>query len=271
MGLRATMEDIALYAEEGVETLSFGLPVEKIGDTCDDLCQNYRTLACCALMQSADTDGFRHMLHRGGQVRLHFLERCAAERPGYHDPYIATGNSAAFFDTVAAGDMPLAGRIAALSPDHWWEGDEYPDDFCYSYFCHLAIQGDAAPRPQMEETIWQFERAVGKEKSARLAVCKSLFELNQASFDESFEALLKARKAEIEEERSRFSPDDRIVFRTKSRIFVEGLAILNIADLLGLRTAREYRYCPVTARLPMTSPFPTDSRIAWTRRDGGAA
>lgn len=266
MGLRATVEDVNVYVEMGLEKLSAGSPLDRIGPTCDDLCQNYRTLAACALMLSADTDGFRHMLHRSGQVRLHFLERCA-ELSGYHDPYSATGNSAGFFDAVAAGDRPLAERIVAMSPERWREGEEYPDDFCYAYFCHLAIQGAAAPRLRMEETIRQFETALGKEKSARLAVCKSILEMSQASFDESFEALLVTRKAEVEEERPQFFPDDRIIFRTKSRIFVEGLAVLNIADLRGLSTAKEYRYCPITARLPMTSPFPADSRIAWQRPD----
>lgn len=259
MSLRSCAREIESYVEMNLETLSFGLPVEEIGRTCDDLCQNYRTLACCALLLSADTDRFLHLLHRSGQIRLHFLERCA-ERSGYHDAYGATGNSAGFFDAIAARSFQLASKIAKSSFGDWLEGTEYHDDFCFANFCHLVLQG-AELRPK-KESLLEFKEAIGNEESARLSVCESLFELDQQKFEEGFEALLDQRKADLDEERSQFFPDDRIVFRTQSRIFVEGLAVLNLADRLGLKTLSEYQYCPVMARLPMVTPFPEASPIS---------
>lgn len=235
--------------------LGYGLPVEEIGRTCDDLCQYYRALACCALLVQADTDGFLHNLHLSGSVRLHFLQRCAA-REGYHDPYSCTGSSAGFFDAVAARNFSLALGIAQLSQPHWQEGEEYRDDFCFAYFFQLAIRNSADDRPKIALILDEMAQVVQGEESPRLAVCRALLDRHQQGFDEAFEALLDARKQEIEEERPLFSPDDRIVFRTKSRIYTEALAILNVADHLGLQTAPEYRYCPVTARLAMSAPFP---------------
>jgi hypothetical protein len=255
MSIRSAAREIESYVEMNLETLSFELPVEEIGGTCDNLSENYRILACCALLLSADTDAFLHQLHRSGQVRLYFLRRCSAQ-PSYHDPYSATGNAAGFWDAVASRSLELASRIVALSSERWREGEEYQDDFCFAYFCHLAIQNRLEAKPRMDATVRELEVAVEGEQSARLDICKALLALNQEQFDQGFESLLEERRVEIDEERSQFFPDDRILFRTKSRIFVEGIAILNIAELLGLQTAREYRYCPVTARLPLVSPFP---------------
>lgn len=255
MSLRSVAQEIESYVTVGLEMLSYGLPVEEIGRTCDDLCQHYRTLACCALLVQADTDGFLHCLHRSGNVRLHFLQRCAA-REGYHDSYTCTGSSAGFFDAMAARNFPLALRIAQLSPEHWQEGEEYRDDFCFAYFFHLAVRNSADDRPRMASTLDDMAQIVQGEESPKLAVCRALLDRHQQAFDEAFEALLDARKEEIEEERPQFFPDDRIVFRTKSRVYTEGLAVLNVADHLGLQTAPEYRYCPVTARLAMSAPFP---------------
>ena len=40
------------------------------------------------------------------------------------------------------------------------------------------------------------------------------------------------------------------------QVFVEGLAILRLAERRGLTTQAEYQYCPSLARVPMRTPFP---------------
>ena len=40
------------------------------------------------------------------------------------------------------------------------------------------------------------------------------------------------------------------------QVYVEGLAMLRIADRLGLKTQGEYLYCPSLARVSMQKPFP---------------
>jgi len=70
------------------------------------------------------------------------------------------------------------------------------------------------------------------------------------------EMLLDDCEAFLAEERERFWPDDRIIYRVHSRIYIEALAILNIAERLGLRTEADYRYCPPLCRATMRSAFP---------------
>jgi hypothetical protein len=40
------------------------------------------------------------------------------------------------------------------------------------------------------------------------------------------------------------------------QVYVEGLALLQIATRLKFATQNEYQYCPSLARVPMQKPFP---------------
>jgi hypothetical protein len=255
------MQEIECFIESDLEILSGHPPVERIGELCDELYSNYRILAVCAVLLDGDTDSFYHTLAKSGHVRAYFLARCQA-MPEWRNPYGATGNGNAFFDVVAAHHFELAQEIVALSPKLWWEGEEYEDDFCFVFFFHLLVQNDSNKRHELRATLEQFEASLQGEESAKLKICHALFENDQDAFDGAFEVFLDEREAELAEEREKFFPDERIVYRTRSRIYIEALAILNIANSIGLKTESEYRYCPLLARLPMRVPFPTERVIA---------
>ena len=71
----------------------------------------------------------------------------------------------------------------------------------------------------------------------------------------AFADLLHARDLEIEAAKEAGQLEEPHVVALR-RVFVEGLAILRLAERRGLRTEREYRYCPSLARTPMRTPFP---------------
>ncbi len=51
--------------------------------------------------------------------------------------------------------------------------------------------------------------------------------------------------------------EDPVVIAER-QIYIEGLAILRIADKLGFVTQSEYRFCPSIARVAMVKPFPDE-------------
>jgi hypothetical protein len=221
----------------------------------EDLAAGLRAMAISYLLLHADSDGFHIELIISGHARRHYLARCARE--GYSDFHRASSRAESFFDAVAAHDWDLARDIAALSPPEWLEGAEYEDDSCYARFLYRYLSSEVIPA-ELEALLVRFEVALEGASSARLDLCKALLGRTQKAFDAAFDELIMERQAEIEEERSGIAGED-VAAALRTHVFIEGLAILAIAERAGLQTGRDYPLCPALARLPMTEPRPADT------------
>ncbi|HEY1755872.1 MAG TPA: Imm49 family immunity protein [Bryobacteraceae bacterium] len=226
-------------------------PFNQMGELASDVCRNLRTLAISILSVHGKVDGFYHNLIRSGRVRERYLTRCVGE--GHlEDHHRSSGWYSAFIDTLAAGEFDLARKIADLSPGDFRPGHEYEDDYCYVQLIHGLIGAEKRPA---QDLLGEFEAYVEDEANARLDVVRSLLEKSQANFDESFAGLLQdhQRQIDAEIEAGRF---EDVHVNADRRIFIEGLAILRLAEKVGLQTQEEYLFCPSVARLPMLVPFP---------------
>lgn len=252
--MRESVAEIAMMLESDIELVRRLPPIERVGPVYDELSAHYRIVAGCALLSDGDTDAYADALTCSGHIRHHLLTR-RAEKPSLRNAYFAAGNSAGLFDPLAANNIGLAKAIADLSPREWWEGEEYSEDFYFAHFFHLLLR---QPRGALEltSTVDLLREAVADDESARVGICTALMSLDQATFDRSFSKLLDERDAELVEEGDRFWPDGKIAFRVMSRLYTEALAILNVADLRGLETESEYRYCPALARMLGHPNFP---------------
>jgi hypothetical protein len=248
MNLRVVIDEIATGIEFDVERMP-DHPVDKIGEMCDAVSSGSRTLAGCALLLDGDADGYYQHLGRSAEVRRYFLDRCAREAPALRDGYRAAGNSAALFDALAARRFDLARGVASLSNTTWWEGEEYHEDFALAHLLHLLVQDEPRDGTQVRQALESLDRALDGSEPAKLAVCRAIVERDQAAFDEAFEALLAARTAELLEQGDPYTPYDEAADRVAKTFYIDGLALLNLADRFSLTTRDEYRYCPRTARV----------------------
>jgi hypothetical protein len=220
----------------------------------EELGLNLRAMGIAYLLVYADPDAFYHELTLGGQARRHYLARCAKD--GHADFYGATSRGDGFFDALAAKDLGLARDIGLLSPAAWRAKGEYEDDFCYVRFLQRFIAPDPDPA-ELAALLVQFERALDGAPSVRIDVCRALWSRDPAAWKKAFAALLDAREAEVAEERDGIAAED-LAAALRTHVFVEGLALLFIAEGLGLRTAREYPLCPALARVPRAEASPPD-------------
>lgn len=255
MSLRESVAEIATMLQSDIELVRALPPIERVGPVCDDLCTHYRIVAGCALLSDGDTDAYAAALTCSGHVRHHLLTR-HAEKPSLRNPYFAAGNSAGLFDALAAGNVDMATVIADLSPREWWEGNEYAEDFYFAHFFHLLLWQPQGSHPELASTLERLRAAFADDECARVGICTALMSRDQAGFEASFDKLLDERDTELVEEADRFWSDGKIGFRVMSRLHTEALAILNVADLRGLATEREYRYCPALARMLGQPDFP---------------
>jgi hypothetical protein len=228
-------------------------PLAEMGALSLDLSRKLRALAIMALVVGGSTDSFCHNLIRSGLGRLAYLKRLQAsgQRSDHH---WCSARYEPFLDALAAGDFALAREIIALSPSEFRDGHEYEDDYSYAQIlsCWVAQPSRDSEVPGLLDRFAQY---VEDQPNARLAVCRALAARDQTAFDEAFADVLLARDLEIEAAKTRGQLEEPHVVALR-RVFVEGLAILRMAELRGLSTEREYRYCPSLAREPMRMPFP---------------
>ncbi|ATB50041.1 Imm49 family immunity protein [Corallococcus macrosporus] len=254
MALTRLKEDLILYLGALAESASQQPDVDSKGRVYLDLARHHRAYAICLLLEDADIDGFFHGLIQSALTWRYFLERGGAANASYRRASL----NDAFLDAVAAAQWPLARGLASLSAQTWTQGEEYADDFAYARFLHLLI---ALPQPEpaaLERLLAQFEGALEGGTDARLDVAKALFVRDSEAFERAFRELLDAHAARMKRiadpwRDSALARD--YTFKPNRYVLVEGLALLHIAESLGLKVAPEYRFCPDLARRRDYAPF----------------
>jgi hypothetical protein len=212
-----------------------------------------RAMAIIVLLGDANTNAYCHNLIRSANARLRFLERCPREN-GLAQRHFVSGRLRPIFDAIAAGEFALAQRLDAASPADFREGFEYEDDFCIAKVLgHLA--GGRADAAVVTPRLDQLEAYLDGASDARLAVLRAIAARDAAAFADAFEERLTERQAEIDARKAKGELEEPAVLAER-RVFIEGVAYLRLATLLGVATETDYPMCPSLARMPMTKPFP---------------
>lgn len=212
-----------------------------------------RALGIIVLLTRADVARFRGNLAAAAEIRRDYLlaarrATSAAER----GRDFAAGRVTGLCDALAAGQLDLAREIARLSPTQWRPDCEYEDDHCWGRVLQGLADGPAAPFSQAPALLARLESSLQGQTSARLASAVALVRRDPVGFAIAFEQLLQERALEIDERVEAGEMDDAVVV-SERRVFIEGLALLALADWWGFPTDREYLYCPSMARALLVS------------------
>lgn len=207
-----------------------------------------RAHAILRLLFDAKPDKFSNDLVMSGQARRAFLRRCRDSK--YTDYFAVRSRTGSFFDALAGNDFELAQEISELSPSAFRPGDEYEDDFSYQHYLGLLVEGGPAP-----QRVAALERlAEVASDTPRLGVCTAIERRDPKAFAEAFEHLLADRSKEVSKDRA---AAEELAVAIGTTIFIEGVALLKVAQRLKLRTEAEYPMCPalaVKARRPVRPP-----------------
>ncbi len=226
-------------------------PLEHLGGLAAEVSAKLRAIAIFHLLGAGKVDSFYHNLIRSGMVRRQYLQR-VLDAGMLEDHFRGAGRYLPVCDAIAAGDSRLVEEIVRLSPEQFLAGHEYEDDCCYAQLIHGLATGRNERAP---EWLARFERYLEGETNPRYSTAKALLEHDQALFDRAFPELLAAREREIAADIKRGQIESAHITAFR-RVFVEGLAVLRLAEGAGLATEDEYLFCPSLARAPMTEPFP---------------
>jgi hypothetical protein len=241
--------------KEVVPLLAAGYSIEKLGEELENLSSYFEGLAITHLMRFADVEQFKLYLTRSGYARRYFLNRSARDG-NTSDRRLALARTEAFLDVTAAGQMTLAREIASLSGNVWNQDWEYEDDFCYFQFLHRIAGGlNLVDESSLEAILSRFEKALEGGKSFRLDLCRAILVRDTEAFKTSLFSLMELRKQESLNLRERMQEVEpaACVFWARSFVSIEGLALMRLAEVVGLPALNfdpEPPLCPALATIP---------------------
>ena len=260
MDIRDVREAIVPEIHEGMFFLTADYPMASTGSMFERLSEMFQGLAICHFLATMDIDKFRENLVRSGHSRRFFLRK-SQEEGNLQDRYLALSRSEAFLDSLVAGDLQLAREITIFSSETWNKNWEYEDDFCFFLFLQKVVKNpNTLTNQDLRLILEQFEHALEGQASNRLDVCNSLLARDEEAFNKSLYDLLEENSEQFDKKRPTISDMDieSLLFWPKSYISIEGLALLRIAEIVGLQTEGEFPLCPMEARLSILKNYYID-------------
>jgi hypothetical protein len=252
--LAAVHEELVKEVRYGIQYVATPVRIAELGDVFDTLILQLEGLGICHLFEYADEGRFRENMARAGMARRYYLRRSVDER-SLGDRHLAWSRTRAVLDALVAGAAPLAQDIARLSTAPWNPSSEYEDDRSFYALVHeILLRPDPFPSPAALAIVATHERALEGGKSPHFDVAQALVAKDGAALREALEKLVDAEEDRIEEDRSSPALDEGdILYWPKSRVSIDALAVLKLAEILRIPVAGDFALCPRPARLTWTA------------------
>jgi hypothetical protein len=228
-------------------------PLVDLGDVCLEVGRKLRAVGIISLLTAAKIDNFQHNLLRSATCWETFLTRCRGEN-GMADHDFCASRGDAFLAALAGNDQVRAANLARLAPDMYRPDHEYEADYAYARALYHFV-GAGVGEAAVPDLLVRCAEAGDEMGKARADVLSALLAREQAAFDEAFGALLSRRATDIQAEKDHGKLTDAVV-NAERAIFVEGLALLALAEARGLALQPDYSMCPSIARRRASQPFP---------------
>lgn len=247
--LSVLLENAQFRLEQGLARCAKG---EITGELYFDVGLNWRVRGTCRLLLEADTRGFATCLGRSAQTRIEYL----AKRGSDADPdpnWYCLSKNLGFEDALAAGLVPEARRISDLSPKEWLPDAEDEDDHRFALFLHLALaalrDGSGAKLPA---TLDELPALRDDAEDPRAGIARAIAAADAGELAAALEATLDAREEKIRALRKTPGVSKELL-ATEGALWIEGLAILRVAELAGIAVPPEARYLPAESRVAVGS------------------
>ncbi|RYZ43011.1 MAG: hypothetical protein EOO71_05425 [Myxococcaceae bacterium] len=215
------------------------------------LAHAYRTLAMCQLLLQADAQAFCVNLRRSAQTAHQFFTQLRLGR-GFNPVHSCASRAFSFTDALVAGDLPTARELGRLLPTHHDPRIEYEDDFLLPHCMGLMLLAPPEREAMLVAALARWRAVLEGGADPYLDAIHALLGRDGTAFDDALERLIHARGQQFAQGRRDMSIDEETQL-TEGRLFMKGLALLRLAEVLGLETQQGYAMMPSLARLPLAS------------------
>lgn len=215
-----------------------------------DICTYFRQRGVARMLIEGVPDGYHVNTMQSAAAFLFELRRTA-------EPEKVTSFMRPIFDAVSSGYWDVALAICGASRRTWNSDQEYEDDFLYALGWIQLLEG--AAQAELDATIAAYGRVLDGKPDLRFDLLRALAARDAAEFDVSLRAFLDKRKREADE----MAAANQIPVDTAAWVqnfALEGVALLKLAERLGIATGKDYLHCPEIVR--PDSPFVFDPN-AW--------
>jgi hypothetical protein len=239
-------ESFTYLLESAAEQVRAGVDV---ASSCQAIETAQRVLATCALLGQADPDLFVERLDRAATARWHLLRQVAAGMPCEPRGISAT-RALGFFAALASGNLKLGSWIADLRPRSHAPEWEYEEDFLFVDFLRQAALGLAAGgswSSAAASNLARWDQVLEGRDSPTAAACKAVALADGPGFASSFETFLAKRLKDLDAYRSEVNFDPQM-YAVEGHVYIEGIALLEVAGRAGLPVEPQYPLIPSLAR-----------------------
>jgi len=211
---------------------------------------SHRVIAICSLLANADVASFLEGLDRSGTARLELQKRSGLGLdPGGQ---ILTATKAVGFPAaLASGNVELSAEIGRILPNRHNPEWEYEDDFLFvDVLRRVAVgiaDGGTSWVAGASDAIRRWDVVLEGRKSPERDVCKALVDLDQSAFAAAFPRAIDYRLEQFASYKKQPNFNAKL-FSAEGHVWIEGLALLELATLLGLKADGTYPLVPSIAR-----------------------
>jgi hypothetical protein len=245
------------FVENAEIELEIFIPAAERGDLdfkkLQQLCFLFRQRGVCRFLLSGDPQ----------PLFVNFMQSASAYTaylPSIDDGQRATSQAKPFYDAIGGGFWDSAAAIAMASRKTWNRAKEYEDDFLFVLFLmkHFFLK---AADDECRAVLAAHEAAAEGEDQSHRDVGVAFIEKDGPRFDAALRVLLDERSKRVEGmvEREAMPEESWSWLRYFSS---EGLALLKLADRVGLAVGTEYLHVSEGLRANPTFAFDPD---AWRR------
>lgn len=214
-------------------------------------CHNHRRIGLGSLLLLCDTAIFQSHLYRSGRAFL------ALGAPADGTWPVALSRATPFFDALAAFDLEGARELAARAPRSPRADSEYEEDFLYIRFLmDYGLLGQT--EQEARKTLERFEAVLQGSEEPRLEVCQALLARKEERFQEALQQLVSAQSRRYARLRERGRLPEE-TWATEAKLCVEGLALIVLAEHMGLRAPVAHPGLPWVARCREAPTAPPDT------------
>lgn len=203
-----------------------------------DLSRYFRCIGCGKLLARYDVDEYLHSLYKSAKIYQYMLDN-RTNNPDMDKYYLCKSKGLPLLDVLAVSEFQLAQTMAKTMTSTWTKNMEDKDDFIYFDMITDLIQ-DKLDTKFLKEKLEDFEEALEGCESDRFKIIESIIEINSCGFNEALHNMIEKRKELI----SQWNDSDHIFNLTEGNIFIEGIALIQIAKKFEIEILDDYQYIP---------------------------